>query len=203
MSRRLMLRNESGTTPILPPEYQQVEWIGFGQYCYLYLGVIDWASPGFDIDLLMPSWYPNQYGPFVISGKADNYIVFAPIAEATNFRIKGAETSVDAILPLNTRNRVTVKNMVGNVLGESYNLQTGSATSGYLYVGLYGGTVNDRRYMFSGKIFSLDFYDGNSRTIGLIPCYRKSDGAIGMYDTISQTFFTNGGTGTFTKGADV
>ena len=36
-----------------------------------------------------------------------------------------------------------------------------------------------------------------------IPCYRKSDGEIGLYDTVSKTFFTNSGTGTFLKGADV
>lgn len=36
-----------------------------------------------------------------------------------------------------------------------------------------------------------------------IPCYRKADSIIGMYDTVSKTFFTNEGTGTFTKGADV
>lgn len=36
-----------------------------------------------------------------------------------------------------------------------------------------------------------------------VPCYRKSDGKIGMYDTVSKTFYTNGGTGTFLKGADV
>ena len=36
-----------------------------------------------------------------------------------------------------------------------------------------------------------------------VPCYRKSDGEIGMYDTVSKTFFTNQGTGTFLKGADV
>ena len=37
----------------------------------------------------------------------------------------------------------------------------------------------------------------------LIPCYRKSDDEIGMYDLVSETFFTNQGTGTFIKGADV
>ena len=36
-----------------------------------------------------------------------------------------------------------------------------------------------------------------------IPCYRKSDEEIGIYDTTTNTFFTNHGTGTFIKGADV
>lgn len=34
----------------------------------------------------------------------------------------------------------------------------------------------------------------------LVPAKRNSDSAIGMYDTVSNTFFTNQGTGTFTAG---
>ena len=35
-----------------------------------------------------------------------------------------------------------------------------------------------------------------------IPCYRKSDNEIGLYDTVNGTFYTNNGTGTFEKGED-
>lgn len=37
----------------------------------------------------------------------------------------------------------------------------------------------------------------------MIPCYRKADGVIGMYDLVTNTFFANAGSGSFTKGADV
>jgi hypothetical protein len=37
----------------------------------------------------------------------------------------------------------------------------------------------------------------------MIPCYRISDNVIGMYDLIGKTFYTNAGSGTFTKGANV
>lgn len=36
-----------------------------------------------------------------------------------------------------------------------------------------------------------------------IPCYRKSDGEIGLYETFTGQFVTNAGTGTLTKGADI
>ena len=39
--------------------------------------------------------------------------------------------------------------------------------------------------------------------VSLVPCYRKSDNVIGAYDTVTDTFYTNAGTGTFTKGNDV
>ena len=36
-----------------------------------------------------------------------------------------------------------------------------------------------------------------------VPCYRKSDGVIGLYDTINKQFKINEGTGSFTKGSNV
>ena len=36
-----------------------------------------------------------------------------------------------------------------------------------------------------------------------IPCYRKSDGVIGLYDTVERRLHTNIGTGSFMKGPDV
>lgn len=39
--------------------------------------------------------------------------------------------------------------------------------------------------------------------MNLVPCYRKSDGEIGMYDLVNGVFYTNSGSGTFIKGDDV
>ena len=53
------------------------------------------------------------------------------------------------------------------------------------------------------KIYSLKV-GNNTTTLGnFIPCRRKSDDKPGMYDTVSQTFFTNQGTGEFICGPDV
>ena len=56
---------------------------------------------------------------------------------------------------------------------------------------------------FKGKIYNFNIINNGINMINLVPCYRKSDNEIGMYDTISQTFYTNQGTGTFLKGNDV
>lgn len=50
--------------------------------------------------------------------------------------------------------------------------------------------------------FSMTQEDGTPIR-NFVPCYRKSDGVIGLYDTVGSTFYTNKGTGSFTKGADV
>lgn len=37
----------------------------------------------------------------------------------------------------------------------------------------------------------------------LVPCYRKSDNVIGLYDLVNDAFYINNGTGVFLKGNDV
>lgn len=43
----------------------------------------------------------------------------------------------------------------------------------------------------------------NESDLKLIPCYRKSDNVIGMYDIVTGRFFTDLGEGTLSKGADL
>lgn len=54
-----------------------------------------------------------------------------------------------------------------------------------------------------GRIRSTIVSNGGVEKVHLIPCYRIADGVIGMYDIVSDSFITNSGTGTLTKGADV
>lgn len=62
--------------------------------------------------------------------------------------------------------------------------------------------ANDNKFS-SIKIKEFKYSKDNYIALELVPCYRISDGVIGMYDTITGTFFTNSGTGTFLKGEDV
>lgn len=51
--------------------------------------------------------------------------------------------------------------------------------------------------------FHREYLEDGTIQMNLIPCYRKSDDEPGMYDTVTNTFFTNQGTGEFTVGQDV
>lgn len=53
------------------------------------------------------------------------------------------------------------------------------------------------------KMFDLQFYDNNVLKVDLIPCYRKSDNVIGMYDLVNDIFYTNKGSGIFLKGKNI
>ncbi len=56
----------------------------------------------------------------------------------------------------------------------------------------------------TGRVYYAQVYQNGRAVADLVPCYRKSDGVIGMYDLVTRTFFTNAASsGSFTKGADV
>ena len=83
--------------------------------------------------------------------------------------------------------------------------RTGMTPSGSGYCVAFGqrqqaGTVNEKYY---GKVYSLKVLQDTKLLANYIPCYRKSDGEIGMYDLVLQKFYTNEGTGVFLKGNDV
>jgi hypothetical protein len=75
------------------------------------------------------------------------------------------------------------------------------------------GEVNTPLYLFKraddssyaqltlGRFIVRDIYD--NKVLDLIPCYRKSDGTIGMYDIVNEVFYTNDGSGVFLKGENV
>ncbi len=55
----------------------------------------------------------------------------------------------------------------------------------------------------SYKCYSFEITENEKLVLKFIPCYRKADGVIGMFDVVSRNFFVNSGTGTFLKGEDV
>ena len=55
----------------------------------------------------------------------------------------------------------------------------------------------------NARIYNTKFYNDDTLVRNMIPCYRKSDNVIGMYDTVNGVFYTNAGKGVFKKGNNV
>ena len=53
------------------------------------------------------------------------------------------------------------------------------------------------------NIYSLQMYLNNELVRDFVPCYRKSDSVIWMYDLVTDTFYTNAWSWTFSKWSDV
>ena len=53
------------------------------------------------------------------------------------------------------------------------------------------------------KLYYFKLYTGSSTLVrDFVPCYRKSDSVVWMYDLVNNQFYTNAWSGTFTKGTD-
>lgn len=50
------------------------------------------------------------------------------------------------------------------------------------------------------RIYSCQIYNDTTLALVLVPCYRKSDNIVGLYDLVNGVFYTNAGTGNFAKG---
>ncbi len=53
------------------------------------------------------------------------------------------------------------------------------------------------------RVYSYTMYDDGTIVRDFIPVKRKSDGVLGMFDTVSGAFFGNSGTGTFLGGGEI
>lgn len=68
------------------------------------------------------------------------------------------------------------------------------------YISASSGSVASRREY---KLYSARCSRGHEVVREYIPCYRKADGVIGLYEKFTGAFLTNEGDGEFAKGADV
>lgn len=59
------------------------------------------------------------------------------------------------------------------------------------------------QYNSSIKLYSLKISDWSNIVNDFVPCYRKSDSVIWLYDLVNNQFYTNAGSWTFTKWPDI
>lgn len=208
----------------LPSIYQQVEWIGnavaSGIKTYLDLGFAFDTKAKIEMTQYVQS---SAIGTGYIFGSAENSgklrcMLTSPNGSAGNLLFYGSTgssyVSVQPTLTYNTYNEYTFILESGKLY--AYNKTTNSektvTTQGtvtmtnklYLFAQNYNGTA---RFAGTNRISAFKYYDKNDELIcDLVPCYRKSDSVIGMYDLVRKTFLTNvsgDDTKVFEKGADV
>lgn len=197
----------------LPNEYQEVEWIESDgeQYIDLPFGfddtdeveaifcIMETAEKIDDKYIVSPSTWNTNNNRFAMGVHSD-YISNNKYCCAFGNSRTGLTFLSPTIVHDAQLHKWTYKNYVFSIpeLGCSYDVSTitfgGTTTNLKLF---YGYNANTK-----GKIAYYKHVKSNT-SYELIPCYRKSDNEIGMYDTVSQTFYTNQGTGSFLKGNDV
>lgn len=201
--RRAIMAAGGGSTARLPAEFQEVEYIDTDNKCVVNTGFSTFNSRlGFDCVVQ----------PLRTLNANNENIVFS-----NNTQSRGILKFTNKVVwetAYGTQNEITASGLVKYTLsGASYN--GGYFTANGTTISLTNGTSNGEITLFQDtlvstkhgqlRVWSIKLYSGSARTIkrDFVPCYRKADNVIGLYDLVTDTFYTNSGAGSFTKGPDV
>ena len=180
---------------LLPQEYQKVEYIESSGTQYIDTGFNDYGKFVLDVKFAQSS---NR----TLCGYGDSALNYFD-KQADNYYGLGGGVSTTTIAT--NRNTViyTRKNdyTCSLTIGNETTTRTGTnLLTGYNFK-LLGGIEG---YTGGSTLYSCKIYNSSNVLIrNFVPCYRKSDNVIGLYDLVGKQFYTNSGSGTFTKGSDV
>lgn len=196
----------------LPPEYQEVEWIASDGNQYIKTTYVPYANTKMYVKAssniaqtnttILGSNKASLGRPQIsININASSYYMM----QFTDNQAAGPKRAI-------TSNVSAVDNDVHEIYGE-LNKLTVDGTS-FTESNLFGATMTHPIYLFclnnygtatrkyKGRIYSVQIWNSANLALDFVPCYRKADGVIGMYEMVHEIFYTNDGTGTFTKGGN-
>lgn len=191
----------------LPSGYTEVGYIESSGTQYIDTGIC--PTNNTKVEVVFNSSIGNRfvYGSRIAPGAENTFAFFFDTISTTNHFQFGSGTEATALsMKLNTKYMVSLSQEGGYLDGElkeSYDTQSFVSDLPLYLCGINQTGAEERAYEFRGKIYSFKVYENNVLIQSLVPCIRDIDGAIGMYDTVSNTFLVNSGTGVFTAGAAV
>lgn len=227
---RALIASENGETPtpVLPTEYQEVEYIATAgsqasnYAAYINTGVNPNANTKIDIDFAMVTAYSKNWTWMPIFGSRDNtyndkstyfaLYVYGKV-NATSGTVTenyaGADPGSSSTVYVNFGQRYNIKNNGGSFYLDDVYLPAISTTNVlvqsnqpiYLFDCNNLGSPQNRQHRT--KIFKCKIYNGDTLIRDFVPCYKKSNNVIGFYDLVGSTFYTNSGTGYMERGSDV
>lgn len=205
----LKVRDKSG----LPSGYQRVEFLQSSNKEFIDLGYTLNAETDdieLDIQLLSDSSSTNFFGARSTTTNRVYTLATGISGGACRWRWGWVNSSDYVPTTVADTNRHTLKVdhtaqtlSVDGVVVDTRSKDTSIGTPATATLFAIHSTLGDGYYFGSLKIFGYKKWTNNVLSQNLIPCRRKSDSVLGMYDLISNTFLTNGGTGAFTAGADI
>lgn len=125
------------------------------------------------------------------------------IAAGTSYYLGQVNTNYNTIydIDVTANNGRLTGDYCGYTLNTTYSDTVGNKLSIYIFAANLNQTIN--KYKCYARFYKFEIYSGGEQRFNGIPCCRKSDNKPGMYDLVTNTFFTNAGTGEFTVGQDV
>lgn len=209
---RYLVEENNVQIDLLPIEYVHVNYIESTGTQYINTEYIPDALTDMEIEFeyindnnttTPSSWYPICGER---SGSGSTYLGFwinkSNLKIAVNYG--GYDSGNSSTQSISRNARFNLKNsgskfyLNGNMFARSTTQVTKGTTPIYIFTIGYGSGVENRHVLI--KLYSFKIYEENVLVRNMVPCYRKSDNVIGLYDVINGKFYTNSGTGEFIKG---
>lgn len=196
----------------MPDAFQEVEWIGTptsGSIPYIDTGIVANATVMRMVAKYMQTAGGDYYGlsTRLGDGSTNQLSFFGYYNHISEWAWRGWFYGPTSNLNVVHEADATFRNGSQNILfdgTEHTYAKTGDfngTLTFYIFGRNQGGVIG---YNAKGmRYYYLKMYMDGELVRDFVPCYRKSDGEIGMYDLVSNSFFTNAGSGTFEKGDDV
>lgn len=194
---------------VLPSAYQQVDFIQSSGNQYIDTGVVLTECSEVEISF-MSSVFVQQciFGSRSSASQSNYSILFnlfatskSIICDFDNYQnnrlLYTADLCVRNICKL-SKSRLLVNDTTQKV--SAYNAFS-TPTSAYIFD--MGGNIPSGYKKLYGNIYYCKILSNGMAQRNFIPCYRKSDDEVGMYDTVTKQFFGNKGSGSFTYGNEV
>ncbi|MDO4813021.1 MAG: hypothetical protein Q3995_05845 [Eubacteriales bacterium] len=207
MSNLLLARNaQMGRHSLLPREYQQVEYIESTGTQWIDTGVIPSTGTKAIYDFC-PTTFDGIWRSVLASKIADNQNAFFVSFNASDFTIGFGNNnyrsfSRPSVLSANSRYCVSQDKTGVSVNNIFYPYPfSNKSLSSSLTLGLLCQNIsNEHSRNFIGKLYYCQIFDSDILIRHYIPCYRKIDFVVGLYDLVNHTFVQNSGTGVFSIG---
>lgn len=212
--RALMMHIQGGGR--LPSEYQEVQFIESHGREWIVPGITANRSTKINIDYAYVD-STVQYAGLFGCGYADNDRAFFMLVTGAKTRMYAnfgniARTSIKQFELDNLRHQVQLSQDGWYVDGELH--CTWAPQADFIAYGefrIFGAHFGGQAKNIYAKVYSCQLYESDSKIRDFVPCYRKADGAVGMYDlceticplTGTPFYVNDSGSGAFTKGANV
>ncbi len=204
----------------IPSGYQKVEYIQSSGTQYIQTSVA--PSDNFRMDLRTYTTCGDSY--YCAGVRASGKIYFGQTGTTTNNRVSASvngtsvNASTDGVQWSRSTSGQTYEIMLctnGNgtftyhIKDLTNNKESLTENREYTLMGEVTNSVClfalNRNYIVSGtnQIYYFRLYKNGEVAFDGIPCYRKSDNVVGLYDLVSKTLLVNAGTGSFVAGPDV
>lgn len=189
---------------LIPNEYQRVEYIESTGTQYINTSIV----PSADLKWTATIKYINPYGTFDLSGFgmgiASTVWVKFDIKSQTKIAIQCGKTNSETKISIDDINKLHIYTM--DILNkkcsfddDTYDLNISDLekVNQELFLFKVNGISNSNTY---ARLYLSKIFIQNSCIRNFIPCVNTSNRKIGLYDTTKNTFYTNQGTGEFSKG---